>query len=248
MQFRFRATDSRGDLQKGKIAADSETVARQKIEARGWTVLEVRTEVAVNKSSDPQQAPPSQVKHLTHQTAPLAVAGLLILGLLVFGTKLGRSKLAQTESLSTVAAGSRKVVLQGVIPLEPLDAIHINCLGAAVQIDPDLSKLAKPGQQFTSLIEVPPNAGEIVLEVSRSGRRWVVDKLHPTDPPQLNLPPIQPTDHLAISSSPFRSHFTQTNTHQAPLEAEQRKSNEERLLRENEFAKQHGLPVRNSLR
>lgn len=247
MKFSYRATDARGDLQRGNLTADTETAARQIVEAKGWVVVEIRTQ----GDSPPLAAPPPLPALLAESPKasewpkiPAAVIGLLLLipiGLAAFWPKSSGSAPNQA-STPAVKQASKSITVQGVMPLEPVDFIHITCMGAAIQIDREPA--AKPGQPFSCLVEVPQESGDILIEVSRSRHRWAVGTIHPQDSPNLTLPSIQVPQLMANNSKPYQSHFASAKNSKLPTQEETRRNFEDRQRQEAEIRRQHHLSAR----
>lgn len=246
VKFSYRATDTRGDLQRGNLTAENEAAARKIVESKGWLVLEMRPHEEsqpVNAAAALASLSTDAAKVSERPKAPAALALLLLIpvGLVIFWPKSSISTPAVTTT-PAMKHTSKSITVQGVMPIQTVDTIHITCMTAAVQID--RQNEVKPGQPFSCLVEVPQESGDILIEMSHSGHRWPLGTIHPQDSPNLVLASIQVPEFAMNNAKPYQSHFASAKNSKLPTPEETRRDFEDRQRQESEIRRQRSSALR----
>jgi hypothetical protein len=235
MEFFYKIVNEKGKKTEGQLSALSETHARQLLSSKGWKVLELQL----------QGAPISTTGSLEIRLQPwVKYAGALgaiaiVAGLLLLRSSPGPATIA---SATPQAVKPKKTVkITGVLPSEPIESIHLCCPEQTIQLDRPASQLGQAGQPFTWEVELPAEAQQFDLEVSRNGRRWPIAHSQPDGKGALVLPPLQLPPHQAQSSErqPFVAIGPSAKENRRPTKEDRMRAQLERQKRLKEMEVKH---------
>jgi hypothetical protein len=235
MEFSYKIVNEKGKKAEGQISAISDTHARQLLASKGWKILELQQQtqpLPTNAQIGIQLQP--WVKYAGALGALAAIACLLLL-------RSSPGEIAVASATPSAVKPKKTIKITGILPSEPIESIHLCCPDQTLQLDCPASQLGQAGQPFTWEVELPAEAQQFDLEISRNGRRWAIAHGQPDGKAALVLPPLQlPTlQTQSADRQPFVAVGPSAKTSRRPTKEDRMRAHLERQKRLKELEVKH---------